>query len=508
MAAVDPRSPCIIGVAQRTWHLSGLEQAPEPLAMNAEVVRSAAADTGISVDAVLAAVDRLDVVHCMSWPYDDPLGRLTDALGMAPRPGAYSGIGGTVPLQLVKAAARSVVGGETDVAVVTGAEALDTVRRLKKAGERPAWSHRHPEKQPFPFEAPFHPSEIAHEVFQAWLTFALRDVARRARLGAAPADHVAAIGALMASLSDVAAGNPNAWFPVARTADELATPSPANRIVGYPYTKSEVAIMDVDMAAAVIVSSHAAADRLGVPADRRVYLHGAALGADPVYVAEHPDLSRSPAMGRVFSSALGQAGVAIDAVAHLDLYSCFASSVTFACDALGLDPLAPGRPLTVTGGLPYCGGPASNYGSHALATMVDVLRADPGSLGLVSGVGMHLTKHAAAVFGSAPPSVPWLPPEHRGGDAAPAMEPERLAIVDSYEGDATIAAYSVVHGRDGAATWGLAVVDLPAGSSADGPARAYARLEDPDDLAELEAAECVGRPLHLTPDGQVNRARL
>ena len=78
--------------------------------------------------------------------------------------------------------------GDSDVAVVTGAEALDTQRRLKKAGERPAWSHRDPEQQPFPFEAPFHPAEIAHEVFQAWLTFAICDIARRARLGVEPDD--------------------------------------------------------------------------------------------------------------------------------------------------------------------------------------------------------------------------------------------------------------------------------------------------------------------------------
>ena len=72
--------------------------------------------------------------------------------------------------------------------MITGAEALDTVRRLKKAGERLAWSHRDPEPPPFPFEAPFHPAEVAHEVFQAWLTFAVLDVARRARLGIEPDD--------------------------------------------------------------------------------------------------------------------------------------------------------------------------------------------------------------------------------------------------------------------------------------------------------------------------------
>jgi acetyl-CoA C-acetyltransferase len=489
-------------VAQRTWHLSGVEQAPEPLVMNAEVTRAAAADTGAAAGAVLGAVDHLQVVHTMSWPYDDPAGRVADALGIAPRALGYSGLGGTAVLRSVEGAATSIVAGELDVAVVTGAEALDTVRRLKKAGERASWSHRHPRKQPLPFEVPFHPSEIAHEVFAAWLTFAVRDVARRARCGVAPDVHASEIGALMASLSEVAARNPHAWFPVARTAHELATPSPANRMVGYPYTKSEVAIMDVDMAAAVIVASQEAADRLGVPHERRVYLHGIARAADPVHLAEHPDLSRSPAMGRVFASALGQAGVGIDAVDHLDLYACFASAVTFACDALGLQPSAVDRPLTVTGGLPYAGGPGSNYGSHALAAVVGELRADPGSLGLVSGIGMHMTHHAAAVFGSTPPAVPWRPA------AEAAADPRSLAIVDTHEGDATIAAYTVVHDREGAPSWALAVVDLPAGSSEDGPARAYARLEEQADLAELERAECVGRRVVLAPDGQVNRARL
>ena len=121
-------------------------------------------------------------MYCLSWPYDDPPGRLAEQLGIDPADRGYSGIGGTVPQQRCAATRPppSSAGG-SDVAVVTGAEALDTVRRLKKAGERPAWSHRDPEKQPFPFEAPFHPSEIAHEVFQAWLTFAVRDVARRGR---------------------------------------------------------------------------------------------------------------------------------------------------------------------------------------------------------------------------------------------------------------------------------------------------------------------------------------
>ena len=488
---VDGRAPCLVGVAQQTWHLSGDEWAPEPLEMAAEVVARAIADAGASGD-LGGSVGSLDVVHCMSWPYDDLPGRLAGRVGIRPARREYSGIGGTMPQTLLAAAAERIMAGELDAAVVCGAEALDTKRRAKKAGVRLDWSHRHPEPPPFPFEAPFHPSEVAHEVFQAWLTFATRDIARRAHLGVEPVAYRERIGSLLAPMTEVAARNPYAWFPATHTAPELITPTPDNRMVGYPYTKTMMSIMDVDMAAALVLCSHDTADRVGVPPERRVYLRGWAESRDAVYVAEHPDLWRSPAMGWCFERALGATRAGVDDVAHLDLYSCFASSVHFAADALGIDPVGDGRQVTVTGGLPYAGGAASNYLAHAVATMVGVLRDDPGSRGMVSGVGMHMTKHNAVVYSTDPPERLPEPP-------GPWPEPATLAVTDSWDGPGAIATYSVVHGRDGEPEWALVVADLPDGT------RAYGRVEDADDLAAMEAEEWVGREVMAAPDGQVNR---
>ena len=483
---IDPRSPCVIGVGQlvsRAEH--GL--CPEPLAMWEQVVRDAAADAGATGD-VLGAVGSLQVVYCQSWQYDDPPGRLATALGIDPAHRLYSGIGGTTPQALVNDLGTAILAGDLDVGVVCGAEALDTKRRLKKAGEKPAWSHRDPDPPPFPFEAPFHPAEVAHEVFQAYLTFPLWDVARRAHLGMEPVAYRRAIGELMAPMTRVAAANPHAWFPVERTAEDLVHATPENRMVAYPYTKHTVSIMDVDMAGALVLASHEAADRLGVPSDRRVYLRGWAHGCDPVYVAAHPEPWHSPAMAEVFATALATAGLGIDDLGHLDLYSCFASSIHLALDALGLAPDDP-RGVTVTGGLPFAGGAGSNYQTHAIAAMVDALRADPGSAGLVTGVGMHLTKHGAGVYSTEPGPVtpPDLDALQSGLDAA---HPP-VSITDTAVGPATVVTYSVVHGRDGAAESGLAVCDLPDGS------RAYARVEDPDVLAEMEATEWVGTPVDV-----------
>ena len=57
---VDPRTPCVIGVAAASWR-DAAGAAPEPLAMWEAVARRAAEDTGSG--AVLGRIDALYQVH-------------------------------------------------------------------------------------------------------------------------------------------------------------------------------------------------------------------------------------------------------------------------------------------------------------------------------------------------------------------------------------------------------------------------------------------------------------
>jgi acetyl-CoA C-acetyltransferase len=271
-------------------------------------------------------------------------------------------------------------------------------------------------------------------------------------------------------------------------------------MVAYPYTKLMTAIMDVDMAAGLLMASHQEADALGVPPERRVYLRGAGYDQDPAHVGAHPELWRSAAMSTASRVALDAAGIGMDDVAHLDLYSCFASSICFGLDALGLAE-DDGRWVTQTGGLPYHGGPGSNYVTHSLAAMVETLRTDPGSYGLVSGVGMHMQKHAFGVWSTEPGLVPPLSPSSSSSTSAGPGE-AGTPIVDTPEGTATVATYSVLHGRDGAATSALLVCDLPGG------ARCYAKLDGADAIAQSEVDELIGRTVTLTPKDGINLAHL
>jgi len=79
--STDPRTPCIIGVAARTWHPNevGEQGAPEPLAMWEDVARAAAADTNANAD-VLRALDSMQIVYCQTTQYDDACARLAERL--------------------------------------------------------------------------------------------------------------------------------------------------------------------------------------------------------------------------------------------------------------------------------------------------------------------------------------------------------------------------------------------------------------------------------------------
>ena len=490
---VDPRTPCIVGVAQQTWHPGG-DPAPEPLAMWEAVARVAAADAGRPD--VLGALEGVNVVHCASWSYDDPAGRLAERLGTRPGPRTGSILAGTAHQRLIDAAADRILRNENDVELVVGGEALWTLRRHRRAGETPDWSHGAPVAgPPIDLDEWFLPTELAHGIVPAWLTFALLDDARRQWLGISPAEQATRSGRLLAAMSEVAAVNPHAWFPVARSADEITSPAPDNRFVATPYTKRMVAFPDVDMAAATIVMSTSAADRLRIPDDRRVYLRAWGFGRDAVHLAARNELHASPAMHTVFADTVARAGLTVDDIAVFDLYSCFPSSVDFARDALGLAADDP-RGVTVTGGLPFQGAPSANYTGHAVAGVVERVRAGAGPA-LVTGVGMHMTKHVAAVYAAEPGMV--VRPDPALEQALEAR-PHR-PVVAKADGLATVAAQTVVHGRDGRPTHAIAICTGSAGE------RCYARTDDPDTIADMLEHPWTGRVVELRTAGDTNEVR-
>lgn len=496
MKDIADNMPVLVGAGQMTSKLPAAE-APTPLAMIVEVARRAARDSGIDETRLLAAIDTIantrlavDSTEVGSFGigrYNNLPGSVASALGATLRAGFYCGAGGDTPQMLVNEMAERIAQGSSDVVLLAGSENLGTLLSAVKSGVKINWSD----------DAPGEPLAIGtmkpgcsdHEkqygFFLPINTYPLFENALRAEAGRPVADHQRFLGELFAPFSAVAARNPHAWFPVARSAEEIATVTPQNRMIGFPYTKYMNAVIQVDMAAAVLMMSAGTARRLGIERSRWVFLNGCAQASDHWKVTQRRDYTSSPALHRCGEEALRMANLSIADMQYFDIYSCFPSAVQIACRELGITTGDP-RGLTLTGGLPYFGGPGNNYVMHAIAEMMQALRENPGAHGLLNANGWHVTKHAVGVYSTEPRHAQWqrVAPENYQRELDTLPMP---AFTEVASGEAHIETFTVTHGPAGP------MQGIIIGRLQDGTRFLAHTPPDPAMLNALMESESVGR---------------
>jgi acetyl-CoA C-acetyltransferase len=460
----DDRQPVLIGAGQFTQRDVDPAAAKCPVTMMAECAARAARDAEVNAGA-LTRLDTVAVVNVLGWHYANPPGLLAERLGAHPARALYTTVGGNTPQSLVNEVAAEIADGHVDFALLAGGEAINTLVRARRAGTALSWTAGG-SGTPTVIGDGRHGStdhEVAHGLQLPTTIYPLFENALRAHYGRSVAHHQEQLGVLCSRFAGVAAENPYAWFRQHRSAAEIATVSTQNRMIGFPYPKYMNAIMDVDQAAAVLMTSVAGARQLGVPPSRWVYLRGCADAHDHWFVSDRVNYYSSPALRRVGETALAMAGLAVDAIDYFDLYSCFPSAVQIGRDMLGLAP-DDRRPLTVTGGLPYHGGPGNNYSMHAIATMMAKLRERPGTSAMVTALGWYVTKHSAGVYSTTPPSGG----EWRGSDGRTDQSIIDALVHPALEceprGAATIETYTVLHDRTGAPMRGIVIGRLASGS--------------------------------------------
>jgi acetyl-CoA C-acetyltransferase len=486
LADAEEHEIVLIAVGQCVQRDVAADHARDPVALMSDAARAAAEDCGIGAR-LFDSIDLVATVDTFAWQPANAARLLSDALGAKPSRLVVSSVGGNTPQAYVNWLAAEIRAGKASTCLVAGVNVVASMMKARAAGVRLAWptgGGNEPER--FGDARPGGTDyENAHGLFLPSNAYPLFENALRARRGLGVREHSLAIGRMFSRFTDVAAANPYAWFPVARSAEELVTASDTNRWVSFPYTKYLNAVMAVDQAAAVVVTTAAQARRLGVSEDRLVwFLGGGAASEDPWNLTERPSLDRCPAMAFAAEQAMARAGVTVADLDFFDLYSCFPVAVEIACEGLGISETDP-RGLTRTGGLPYFGGPGNNYTLHGIAAMAEALRAKPGANGLVTANGWYLTKHAAGVYSSAPPSRP----ARTEPDAARARHAEHACnVVVEPNGKGTVETYTVVCGKQGEPETGIVVGRLGSGE------RFLAHT--PADRALLEnwmTTEAVGR---------------
>ena len=477
-----------MGVGQFLNRISALDDAIEPLEMMMRAVCRAEADTGTG--GFLSQVQSVRVVRGM-WSYENPAAVIAERIGAVGAQTVGTLVGGNQNQALMSQTASEILAGKFDLVLITGAENGNSSGKARRAGVSLAQTPA-PGKPDLVFGADQRPEhheyEVAKGIRRAIQVYPMYDNALRYERGESLQAHIERVSGLWSRFNNVAQDNPNAWVRDNMTAEDIRTPSPRNRQISFPYTKFMNANLSVDMAAALIVCTLEMAKRLGIPESKYVYPHSGVEGYDHFSASVRDNFHTSPGVRITGMRAMALAGIDVDDLDFVDLYSCFPSAVQVAAAELGLGEE---RPLTVTGGLTFGGGPLNNYVMHSIARTVELLREKPDGYALVTANGGNLYKHAHGIYAGRPPEGVFQTDDVKAEIAA---LPSRECLA-AYDGDATIESYTVMYEGDEPRIGHVSCL-TPRGS------RTWVNTEDAELVGAMVSEEFCGRSARLR-DGEL-----
>lgn len=447
-------APIIVGVGQQVWREPDASRTP----IDAITEVSAMALTDAGADELKEAIDAVAMVRFVA-DTDPGTGALfprnpgkyaAQRLGIS-NAAFYQGvIGGNTPQYLVNHFADKLAQGEHVAVLLSGAELLASLfSALKTGGDISAWAgEQEPEPTTLGVERDgLNELEKGYSLYEPINTYPLFESSLRRHLGRSHDEHQAILAELCSSMSQVGAENPIAWSPRALSAEEVRTVSEKNRYIGYPYTKAMNPILAVDMGASIVMTTVGKARELGIDPRQWVYVRGGVDLNDTWHISERPCLHESPAIRMGWNTLSEATGIDVDSVTDFDIYSCFPSAVEVACNEIGLS-LDDSRGVTVTGGLPYMGGPGNNYSLHGIAAMTFRLRTRGTGHGLVTANGLYLTKHSLGLYSTEPAENEWISLDSAGLQQQIDNLP-KLSLATDPSGAATVEAFTFAFDRNG-----------------------------------------------------------
>lgn len=479
------RTPVLVGVGIATRREDDFTKALEPMDLMLEAVAAAGKDCGapsLLQDTQYIAVPR------GRWKYSDPAGEIASTIGASAT--TVLATVGVLQQTLIGEACRRIAEGECHTTLVTGADAGYRLLRAKIAGE---WAEeRSQETAPdillAPKEELRHPVEKRAGLVMPVGLYALMESAYRAKRGWTVSEHRDRMAAMLANCSQIAAANPHAWNREPASASRIRDAWERNPMQAFPYTRAHCSTWNVDQAAALLFCSAERASDLGIPKERWIYPLASTESNHMVPVSARVDLATCPGAEIASKAALEAGDLTAKDVDLVELYSCFPLAIETYADALGLPHT---RDLTVTGGMPFAGGPYNNYVFQATCRAAELLRKGNGQTALISSVSGILTKQGFGLYSTSPGPNGFV---HEDVTTAVADEMGTREVADSYSGPATIAGYTVLHGR-GETSRGLLLADTVDGR------RTLVTTTNPEILAAMESEELVGQMITVTENG-------
>ena len=384
----------VIGVSaiQQKGEFENLDEA---LLLMDQAVKDALSDSGNK-----SIKDHIDEIRIPKgfWRYRDPGKWIAKNNDFKNIPTTYVTKIGVLQQNLINEACQKIENGEINASIILGGEAR--YKQLRSVIEKKEYFETKLDENPdFYIKAKedlYGDEELEELGAMAVGYYATMETALRKNDNENIEEHQNNIASMYEEFSKVASNNEDAWLDHPYSKKEILETSKKNKMLAYPYNKLHCTSWNVNQSAALIICSEELANKLEIDNKKRVYPISSSENNHMIAIQQRPKLYESLGMiyaAKSINRMMEQLDIRLDAY---DLYSCFPAAVKMFSKSL---ELGSELPKTITGSMPYAGGPLNSFVIHSTVKMIQKIRALEARHGLVTGVSGMMTKQSFCVWG-------------------------------------------------------------------------------------------------------------
>ena len=371
------------------------ENLDEALFLMDQAVKEALSDSGNK-----SIKDHIDEIRIPKgfWRYRDPGKWIAKNNDFKNIPTTYVTKIGVLQQNLINEACLKIENGEINASIILGGEAR--YKQLRSVIEKKEYFETKLDENPdFYIKAKedlYGDEELEELGAMAVGYYATMETALRKNDDENIEEHQNNIASMYEEFSKVASNNEDAWLDHPYSKKEILETSKKNKMLAYPYNKLHCTSWNVNQSAALIICSEELANKLEIDNKKRVYPISSSENNHMIAIQQRPKLYESLGMiyaAKSINKMMEQLDIRLDAY---DLYSCFPAAVKMFSKSL---ELGSELPKTITGSMPYAGGPLNSFVIHSTVKMIQKIRALEARHGLVTGVSGMMTKQSFCVWG-------------------------------------------------------------------------------------------------------------
>ena len=384
----------VIGISaiQQKGNFENLDEA---LHLMDKAVKEALSDSGNEL--VKDYIDEIRIPKGF-WRYRDPGKWIARNNNFKNIPTTYVTKIGVLQQNLINEACQKIETGEINASIILGGEAR--FKQLRAVIEKKEYFETKLDENPdFYIKAKedlYGDEELAELGAMAVGYYATMETAIRKNDGEGIEEHQNNIALMYEEFSKIASENKDGWLNHPYAKEEILETSKKNKMLAYPYNKLHCTSWNVNQSAAIIICSEELANELEIDNKKRVYPISSSENNHMIAIQQRPKLYESLGMTYAANSInkmIERLDIKLDAY---DLYSCFPAAIKMFTKSLELDSEIP---KTVTGSMPYAGGPLNSFVIHSTVKMIQKIRALEVKYGLITGVSGMMTKQSFCVWG-------------------------------------------------------------------------------------------------------------